>query len=82
MTIRTGPEFDKIEIRKDRPIPQGRGTNSMWPWRKMKVGDSFKIPDLGISNYYSVTSAVNRTLYPKHFIVRKTPEGFICWREK
>jgi len=33
-----------IRIDKDIPIPQGGRGNRVYPWAKLKVGDSFAVP--------------------------------------
>lgn len=79
---KTDPEWDHIEVRSDRPMPPARNANQVYPWERMEVGDSFKLPDQTLGNPYSVAGAPNRRFAPKKWGVRKTREGFICWRVK
>ena len=71
-----------IQIDKNVPLPKkanGR-LDHKYPFRQMKVGDSFLYPEgvsptaaYHVARYHSLKMQVQ-------FTVRKTPEGFRCWR--
>jgi hypothetical protein len=45
------------KIEKNIPIPNGRSKSETYPFRQMKVGDSFIVKDKG---YHQIHSAVNQ----------------------
>ena len=72
--------LQEFTIEKDVPIPKPR---MAWPFREMDVGESFIIGDdkQAASNCRSTaTHWVSRNTLSKKFRVRKTPDGYRCWR--
>jgi len=63
-----------IKIESHIPFP------AKFPFAEMKVGDSFLVP----VGTHKNTVAVYATRYARKtgtkFTVRKTPEGYRCWR--
>ncbi len=77
--------YEKIKIEKKIPIPEyvgKRGRPSKYPWDIMAVGDSFLFPK-GIkhSSAYQTAGHASKS-YERKFVVRKTKEGYRCWRVK
>jgi hypothetical protein len=73
-----------IKIDKGIPFQQViRGKrDSKYPWIEMEIGDSFLFPaNLKKSTASNNASFASRS-HGKKFIVRKTPEGYRCWRVK
>lgn len=66
-----------IKIRKNIPMPE---TRASYPWRTMKIGDSFLFPETYhiLSARSACHLAMKRTGYK--FKVRQTKEGLCCWR--
>jgi hypothetical protein len=77
-----------IKIDKGIPIPERqdrRGRGYKYPFQYMEVGDSFLFPDNKPSNkttVYSIAFAWNKKYAPRQMAVRKTEEGYRCWRIK
>ncbi len=59
-----------------RPTPPGRKTR--YQWEKMEVGDSFLFPR-GLRGAHQQAAQASKK-YGRTFRVRKTPDGFRCWR--
>ena len=69
-----------IEIEKNVPMPFGyQTTKGVWSsLRSMAVGDSFKVPEeMSVS---TLRSTVSNAEFRGKFSVRKTADGFRCWR--
>ena len=66
--------MSEFKIDKDIPIPDGK-RNSIYPWNKMNIGDSFFIKTKSIS-----MGATNKRYSPKRFITRKVEDGYRVWR--
>lgn len=81
MKVRTRPqENHTIVLEKGIPIPENRGRPYSYPWKEMKVGESFLFdPNLQKKSCYQVGYDANRRGHGR-FIVRKTDEGYRCWR--
>jgi len=72
-----------IEIECDVPLPQNlspRGRSTVWPFKMMKVGDSFEVPK-------ERAEALRRAIGPSakyyrmRLISRLQPDGALrCWR--
>jgi len=63
-----------VKVESGIPMPQ------RYPFKDMQVGDSFAVPPQ--AKRPSVTVAAKR-FGDKHgmkFTIRKTPDGFRCWR--
>lgn len=70
----------KVKIDKGVPLPDHH--LQVYPFKDMQVGDSFLLPK-GISSASVRTQASrNGRELGRTFSVRKTPEGFRCWRVK
>jgi len=68
-------------IKIEKGIPFKSNENDL-PFEKMKVGDSFLVPN----NILYTTVRVRANQYSKNkktkFSVKKTPDGYRCWRIK
>ena len=73
--------MSEIAIQKGIPVPKRAfGRTCRYPWHEMEVGDSFLFPvNVSPSFCYGAASRASQT-YGKKFVVRKTTEGFRCWR--
>lgn len=64
-----------------QPVKRGK-RDSKYPWMEMEIGDSFLFP----ANLKKSTACNNASFaskrHGKKFVVRKTPEGYRCWRVK
>lgn len=71
-----------IKIDKGIPCPpRGQHKASKYPWEDMKVGDSFLFPKhLGRQACYQSGAYHNNKAGVKKFVIRRTPEGYRCWR--
>lgn len=69
-----------IKINKRRPIPSARGGSgrSIYPWRAMKVGDSFFVK----GKHQSSMKSASYSHKPKQFTTRKEGDGVRVWRTK
>lgn len=64
-----------FKIEKNIPIPkQIKGKIAMYPWREMKEGDSFFVPDIGNSKAASILGMAYAKLPPTLRPSRR-PEG-------
>ena len=75
---------EKIEISSDIPIPVPGGRRR-YPWKKMKVGDSFFLP--GNEQTQNTVSGAGRNIFGAGCVsTRKTTEngvvGYRVWRIK
>lgn len=68
---------DTVAIDKTIPLPRGK-TQGKYPWREMEVGDSFLFPAEKAFPRQAARTAGQRL--NRKFTVRKTDEGFRCWR--
>lgn len=76
----------KIKVQRGVKMPpyqpvgtKGSGRRSFYPWLEMKIGDSFLFPEkVGRASHATAIVASNR--HGRTFKVRKTPEGYRCWR--
>ena len=69
-----------MQIDSGLPIPKRRGSKkSKYPWKDMKVGDSFLME---VKTSASGASLANRAgkIYGMKFACRKTDEGVRVWR--
>ncbi len=70
-------------VKIDRGVPmvtQARHRPAKYPWAKMEVGDSFLFPrGLRDETHYNQALAASKK-YGRTFRVRKTPDGYRCWR--
>jgi len=63
-----------MKIESGIPLPE------RYPFAKMKVGDSFLIPE-SVSRHAAAVAALRYgAANGKKFTTRKTPEGYRCWR--
>jgi hypothetical protein len=63
-----------IEIESDIPLPE------LYPFAKMKVGDSFLIPPEKSKGSATVSAYRYGASSGKKFTIRKTDKGYRCWR--
>jgi hypothetical protein len=82
MKTRNHIPSEHIVADSKHPIPAniGAGRPPKYPWATMKIGDSFLFPDhlksqscYNIAKYGGLRNGVK-------FSVRKTDEGYRCWR--
>ena len=73
----------KIEKDIPAPLPNTKGVGK-YPWREMKIGDSFFIPyaDTNYSQVNSAPSYFSRRNPEYKFTVRKVEGGYRIWRIK
>jgi len=86
----TGPNAQAsavISIEKGIPMPPAKGRGvaggrpEIYPWNKMKIGDSFLFPALrDHRSAYSAAYQATKNSQGKKFQVRKTSDGYRCWR--
>jgi hypothetical protein len=77
--------YTRIRIEKGIPIPpvktrgkEGR-TSPKYPWRDMKVNDSFLFPaHVARGAFAAAALAEKYTGY--RFVVRRMEDGYRCWR--
>lgn len=74
-----------IKIEKDKAIPatkRGPGARSKYPFKDLKVGDSFLIPDKKKKNgIYSMLAAFNKKqAKPIKITIRVEEDGIRVWR--
>ena len=69
-----------VPIEKGVPIPAIKmpGKPRKYPWPEMAVGDSFLMSANGGSG--GMVSGANKKYATKHFVSRKTAEGYRVWR--
>lgn len=75
-------EFDEdLQVETGVPIPEPAQTPAVYPFRTMKVGDSFFLPELerGKRTIYSAASHAKRKGYGT-FTVRRIHEPNAGWR--
>jgi hypothetical protein len=65
-----------FKIEKDVPIPDSH-QNTRWPFGKMKVGDSFEVPDAVMGKV-----AVAMSYYGKRHGMKFSKRGKRVWRIK
>ena len=70
-----------IRVESSHPMPRGTGKGARkYPWLELDIGQSFLFPkfisDGGVSSAVVYASKA----YGLKFTVRKTPEGYRCWR--
>jgi hypothetical protein len=63
-----------VKIEKGRPIPRN------YPFDKMEVGDSFLIPEYMRHESVYMAAMRDRKKTGKKFAVRRTADGYCCWR--
>lgn len=73
-----------IKIESGIPLPPDgrglRGRAAEYPWQKMKVGQSFLVPDgISIANFRRQAWDAGRK-FDRKFSVRKVGKQFRCWR--
>ena len=73
-----------IKIEKKVPLPRSYSTAPKYPWKGMKVGDSFLVKESDIANEQSfrATMASNSRRYGYRVTVHKTDKGMRVWRIK
>lgn len=68
------------QIQKGIKLPSQRAPKKFYPWREMKVGDSFLFDTDQLYHNQMANAAGNRL--NMKFSIRKTPDGVRCWRVK
>lgn len=66
----------KIKIDKDVPLPD---SYKKWPFPEMEVGDSFWITSSHVKSVRTCAHVYGKKT-GKKFTVRKTGNGYRCWR--
>lgn len=74
-----------IRIETNVPIPKRQAIRkaSRYPWEKMAVGDSFRVPkDIAITDFRNMAVRTGLRLQHKYSVRTdpKNPKGFRCWR--
>lgn len=69
-----------IKIQKNIPIPENRGRVNKYPWKDMKVGDSFLAP--AKANSLRQVAQVGGKVNKMKFVVRQEGKKARCWRVK
>ena len=73
-----------VKVSKCYPIPSGtgRGVKSKVDFRNMEVGDSFLVAEVFTTLKGAAGSAYHYwpLLTDFKFSIRKTPDGYRCWR--
>ena len=67
-------------IKIENNIPVEKLNHFIYPWKDMKIGDSFLFPKRNNSNYGLAKKASKK--HNCEFIVRITENGMRCWRIK
>lgn len=79
-------DLQAIEIEKGIPVPEHAPHGSRYPFNRMEVGDSFKVPcrERGSTHIGSAVGHFRRTHPDWKFIIRTLKEENIirCWRVK
>jgi len=69
------------DIRVEKGVPMPSANVAKYPWRQMEIGDSFLFPeDVSGDTASNNAAAASKRLAPKRFSVRKTQDGYRCWR--
>jgi hypothetical protein len=78
-----------IQIDKNIPVPDKKsGANCKYPWREMKVGDSFLVPYRSAADAneraYQQSGIINnqKSYRPKRYTSRQQKDGIRVWRIK
>lgn len=74
-----------FKIDKNIPVPVGgSGTSTIYPFAKMKVGDSFLVSnaDRGLHNRARAAASQHGRRYKMKFITRMMDNGLRVWRVK
>lgn len=64
----------RIKVEKNILMPR------QWPFDEMQVGDSFAVPPNAKRPAVNVAAMRYGRKHNMKFTVRKTPEGYRCWR--
>lgn len=73
-------DLSVIKIDKNITPPKGIGKIGRFPFREMKVGDSFAVPkDEKPNNVRSLASLMGNKMNAR-FSVRQYKGGYRCWR--
>jgi hypothetical protein len=68
-----------ITIEHGIPVPEPQPPRRLYPWLELGLGDSFLFPPAaGKSAVASAFKAGER--HGRKFVVRKTADGWRCWR--
>lgn len=65
-----------FEIIKNKPIPGN------YPFDQMEIGDSFMIPQGVRQQSVAVAATRNSKKTGRKFSIKRTQEGYCCWRVK
>jgi hypothetical protein len=68
----------EIVVEKDIPVPEPLPPRTRYPWLDMGIGDSFLFPEGVKTGAASAFKASER--YGRTFVVRRTKDGYRCWR--
>jgi hypothetical protein len=79
-TCNSGLDHELIKIEKGIPLlDRIRGRRDRYPYKQMKVGDSFFVQNMNSKSLCSVSNYAAKHLGYK-FIHRATNQGTRCWR--
>jgi hypothetical protein len=81
MKIRSTETVNDIRVDRSIPMPPNR-KNSIYPWDGMKIGDSFLFPSDAKNSrqgYHNIAKYAGMRR-GWSFSVRKTDDGYRCWR--
>lgn len=80
----TGPRA-QFQVERGVPVLEyPRGRPAKYPFRSMKVGDSFLVPETGLyaANRVSRSASACGSRNGCKYVTRRVPEGVRCWRVK
>jgi hypothetical protein len=72
-------------IKLDKGIPVPPGHHGKWKvlLMKMKVGDSFLIPEKSVGSLRGSASHLSRNVkHQQQWVVKRADDGYRCWRIK
>ena len=70
-----------VQIDSHVPAPgAASGRPRKYPWLELEVGQSFLFPQFITSGGAAAAMSYASKTYGLKFTVRKTPEGYRCWR--
>lgn len=81
-TIKNPKHRSAVKVERGIPIPHATvGRHPKWPWKQMRVGDSFLIPGAKERSASSMAGHAGKVNGMK-FVVRTVAGGVRVWRVK